>query len=341
MVTDIVALTDVLSELHPAPAVTTPPGGLFPEEVPMFVALGWDDNGVAEGMCWALDLAKRYRNPDCTRLTMSFYATSRFAPITGTLWKQAFDSGHEIGNHTESHSEYLRENDDVSRWRSEIERCSVTLGALGIPKSEIVGFRTPFLAHSSATLTAVSEAGFAYDCSLEEGYEDPSGTAYRWPYRLDAGSPGNSELARLGEKRPISPQPGLWELPAYAAIVPPDACCEEYGMRSGLRRSLHARQEYFDPSAGHVTGFDYNLWVEFGMTPAEVTATLKYTLDQRLLGNRAPFLFGLHSDEYAGDAGVPRRAAIEDFIAYATTKRDVRVVSAKSVLEWMRDPKPL
>ena len=302
----------------------------------MFVSLGWDDNGLADGMDWAIDLARRFQNPDLSNLTMTFYATSSFAAVTGALWKRAFDEGHEIGNHTESHSEGLRQRDDVSVWRSEIEACRRTLVALGVPESAMVGFRTPFLAHSGATLDAVAEAGFHYDCSLEEGYEDASGRSYRWPYTLDDGCPGNALLVELGDKLPIAPQPGLWELPVYAVIVPPDERCEAYGIASGLRASLHARQDYFDPSTGHVTGIDYNLWFEFGMTPAEVAATLKYTLDQRLLGNRAPFLLGMHSDIYAGADGIPRRAAIEEFVEYAASKRAVRIVSAETVLDWMR-----
>ena len=322
-------------------ASTSPPGGLDAEQVPMFVSLGWDDNGLADGMAWALGLARRYHNPDRSTLTMTFYVASRFAAVTGALWKRAFDERHEIGNHTESHSEALQRRDDISVWRSEMEACRSTLVALGIPESAVVGFRTPFIAHSGATLEAVAEAGFHYDCSLEEGYEDASGRSYRWPYTLDDGSPGNALLVELGDKLPIAPRPGLWELPAYAVIVPPDERCEAYGIASGLRAKLRRARDYFDPSTGHVTGFDYNLWFEFGMTPAEVAATLKHTLDQRLLGNRAPFLLGMHSDIYDGSDGIPRRAAIEEFVEYAASKREVRIVSAKTVLDWMRAPTAL
>ena len=322
-------------------ASALPPGGLDIEQVPMFVSLGWDDNGLAGGMAWALELAEQRRNSDHSALTMSFYATSSFASVTGALWKRAFNTGHEIGNHTASHSEALRQNPDLSRWRSEIDECRRTLSALGVPESAMVGFRTPFIAHSGATLDAVAEAGFFYDCSLEEGFEDPTGRAYRWPYTLDEGSPGNSMLAGWGDKLPIAPQAGLWELPVYAVIAPPDDRCEAYGIAPGLRAKLRAARDYFDPSTGHVTGFDYNLWFEFGMTPPEVAATLKYTLDQRLLGNRAPFLLGMHSDIYDGPEGIPRRAAIEEFLAYALPKREVRAVSARTVLDWMRAPTPL
>ena len=66
----------------------------------------------------------------------------------------------------------------------------------------------------------------------------------------------------------------------------------EYGVPAGLRTKLQGIKSYFDPASGKITGLDYNLWVEFTMTKDEVVATLKYTLDQRLKGNRAPMIFG-------------------------------------------------
>ena len=80
----------------------------------------------------------------------------------------------------------------------------------------------------------------------------------------------------------------------------------------------------------------------------EVVATLKYTLDLRLEGNRAPFMFGAHSDTYSSEGeSTPgatleeRQEAIEEFIQYALEKPEVRIVPIRDILSWMRDPKPL
>jgi hypothetical protein len=121
----------------------------------------------------------------------------------------------------------------------------------------------------------------------------------------------------------------------------------------GLRARLKQRQTWFDVDSGLITGFDYNLWAGtsvggFAMTKAEFVATLEYTLDQRLAGNRSPFLFGAHTDQYvaswnANAAGTPsemdRRAAIEEFLDYAKTKQQVEITSYKRVLEYVRNPK--
>ena len=68
---------------------------------------------------------------------------------------------------------------------------------------------------------------------------------------------------------------------------------------------------YFDVADGKVTGLDYNMFAEFKMSDAEYAATLKYTLDLRLRGNRAPFMFGGHSVNYK-DAG--HLQALADFV---------------------------
>ncbi len=107
-------------------------------------------------------------------------------------------------------------------------------------------------------------------------------------------------------------------------------------------------QDYFDEESGKITGFDWNLWIVFGMTKAEFLATLKYTLDLRLKGNRCPMAFGTHSDIYSSKfQDLPnsvveeRQEALIEFIDYALSKPEVRIVSAKELLDWLRDPSPL
>jgi hypothetical protein len=75
---------------------------------------------------------------------------------------------------------------------------------------------------------------------------------------------------------------------------------------------------------------------------------MKYTLDLRLEGNRAPFMFGAHTDVYSskytaatGSTAAERQQAIEEFLAYAVSKDVVRVKSNAEILEWVRNPEPL
>jgi hypothetical protein len=130
--------------------------------------------------------------------------------------------------------------------------------------------------------------------------------------------------------------------------VPPDSECAKYGIDYSLRDKMQSVASWFDTTSGKITGLDYNLFVQFKMTKEEFLATMKYTLDQRLKGNRAPMTFGAHTDVYSskytaapGATDVQRQEAVEEFIDYALSKPEVRVVSNKKILDWVRNPTPL
>ncbi len=357
----------------------SPPCGLAPAQVPQFVAIGFDDNAYSGlegsagtgGLTWATEMLGARQNPDGSDVHASFYMTSVYIEqwqsesptFVKRAWHTAMTEGHEIGNHTRGHMH--GDQFSAATWQAELSACISELAkpfdpnesnfspdatkGIGMVAADIVGFRTPFLEYNDATLSTVKALGFHYDCSIEDGYQyDQDGTNYLWPYTLDNGSPGHEILVKWGSKAPISGHPGLWELPDHPVIVPPDDRCAEYGVTPGLRGRLQALQSWFDVESGKITGFDYNLWVSFRMTKAEFLATLKYTLDLRLAGNRAPFMFGAHTDYYSSKyTAVPnatlqeRQQAIEEFLDYALAKPMVRVTSNKAILAWVRNPVPL
>jgi peptidoglycan/xylan/chitin deacetylase (PgdA/CDA1 family) len=371
-----------------APSASPPPGGLTPTEVPQFVVFGSDDNGysglegsgAAGGMHFLnLLFADRHNPPgtgnpgtfDGLPVHYSFYVNTHY--LTGEMtaayggvvsddpeWlkrsrKEAIDAGHEIGVHSHSHPH--GRDLSVAEWQDEMRRCIEVLGrphdseeipgspnpdsGLGTARADLPGFRTPYLEYSDRTLAAVRQEGFAYDCSLEEGTQDEhDGRNFVWPYPLDHGSPANPE---------IGPHPGLWEIPVYVFVVPPDEECERLGAPLGLRDDLKRRKDYFDVEAGKVTGMDWNLWCEFSMTPAEFLATVNYTLELRLQGNRCPLTIGLHSELYSDRQGTSecrtavaeRRAALEQLVESVQRHEAVRVVSSRELLGWLRQPVPL
>jgi peptidoglycan/xylan/chitin deacetylase (PgdA/CDA1 family) len=361
------------------PPSPQPPFGLPVDAVPQFVSIGFDDNAYSGldgsagtgGMSWASDMIKGKHNPDGSQAYLTFYMTSIYIGVWQSesptfvkrSWHQAYTDGNEIGNHTYGHNHGSAYTE--TQWDGEIQTCIDWLikpfdpnevnfspddskGA-GVPAAEIYGFRTPFLEYNDATLAVVDQKGFWYDCSIEDGWQyDQDGTNYLWPYTLDNGSPGHEVLVEWGSKAPITPHPGLWEMPVHPVVVPPDSECANYGVPPGLRAKMQGFQSWFDVQSGKITGFDYNLWVSFKMTKAEWLATMKYTLDLRLAGNRAPLMFGAHTDYYSSKyTGAPnstpdeRREAMEAFIDYALSKPEVRVLSTKQILDWVRNPVPL
>jgi Polysaccharide deacetylase len=330
------------------PPSQSPPGGLSPANVPQFVSIGFDDNQSASGMNGLTGFFRSLKNHagsgqaeiyDDSPVRATFYMTSSYGSNGGVLasWKTALADGHEIGDHTISHGHGL--GYAASKWNSEIGGCFDFLkNSVKVPEAAIVGFRAPFLEYNAATFSTLESLGFHYDCSIEDGYQaDQDGTNYMWPYTLDNGSPGYEIILMDPDLnyKPIDKYPGLWEMPDHPVIVPPDEECEKYGVPPGLRVKMKAHVSYFDVNDGKMTGLDYNMWDEFKMSEPEYLATLKYTLDQRLKGNRAPFMFGGHSVYYPGGG---KLAVLEEFVKYALEKPEVRFVPLAKILDWVRNP---
>jgi hypothetical protein len=341
------------------PPSKDPPGGLKPEQVPMLVSMGFDDNPYADGVNWVAGEFSKLKNPagtgqagtfDGTPARATFYDTSSYGGAAGSAWKAAYAAGFELGNHTVSHMDGSAFSE--AQWSTEIKGCiDYHVGsAIGQKREDVWGFRTPQLRYNAATFTVVSKNNFWYDCSIEEGHQtDQDGTNFWWPYTLDSGSPGNATHPRAAVPKIGTNFPkGLWEMPSYRVIIPPDADAAKYGVPTGMRAKMMAKHpDGVGIAEGKITGLDYNLWTDYGVTKAEFVAILKYSLDQHHKGNRAPFLMGMHSFYYSASyaEAVPnatlaeRRAAVSEFLNWAiATYPDVRLVTTKAVLDWIRNP---
>ncbi len=373
VITIVISLATLCFGLHNytyqdnVPPSQDPPGGLKPSQVPQFVTIGFDDNmysgtlkttDAGGGITFVTDeLCAGRVNPagnvntgtyDGEPISITFFPSSIYcgdqqqneSPLLIKLaLNKAYEDGHEIGNHTHSHGNgaiSTVQGWNLSSWENEISTCTRWLikpkpdttsmpywevnspdewkkqGA-EILNEDVIGFRTPFLAYSDYTFQALKNNGIVYDCSIEEGSQsNQDGTNYFWPYTLDNGSPAAPDIGN---------HPGLWEMGCHLVVK---------------------------PDGSKMTGLDYNMWIDAKMTKSEFVNTLIHTLDLRLQGNRCPFLFGAHSDEYSSkwigqcNASVQeRRQALVEFFEYALSKPDVRIVRYDKVLAWMRDPVPL
>ena len=364
-----------------------PPGGLDVKKVPLFVVFGDDDNGYsgldaqgniiknAAGTAWLVDMFSGINNPagrgnsktfDGSQVHFSLMGLSEYVTWENRVeckkaWRMAYEQGHEIGNHTATHPHGT--NASVEDWKREILTCNSDISkpwdpdnlesletGIGVPALDIIGFRSPYLQYNDDLFTVLEQNNFKYDCSIEEGYENNfNGRDLYWPYTLHNGTPANPAIKK---------HPSIIELPVYPFVVPPDDKCNEYGVKQGLRSALAAREsgkqfqkdhahDYVHLDDGRIRGLDYDLWQEYNMTAAEFLATLKYTLDERLSGNRAPMTICMHTDFYVKNPWdepcgienhIARQHALKDFFDYAHSKRDVRIVSGKELVEWLQNP---
>jgi hypothetical protein len=324
-----------------------PPGGLDASDCPMFVTFGWDDNDYADPVSWMVEFMSGKVNPegsgneatfDGAPARHAFFFRSDKIQNAGAFMNNetimnAYNEGHEIGNHTHNHEfAYIGDNAQPPNisgtrysqadWENQMNTCDGYLSDAGIPLEEVYGFRSPGLSVSTETIDAMETIGhFTYDCSVEEGWQDEyDGTNFLWPYTLDDGSSGHEYLCSIGKKWRIGQHPGMWEIPSYVVIL-------EDGSKQ--------------------TGFDYNMWTWSAMSPDRFVEIMKANLDARYNGNRAPFFMGSHTNYYSpepNDAHGPAphyaemRTAIEEFIDYALSLPDVRMVRGIDIINWMKSP---
>jgi hypothetical protein len=334
----------------------SPPGGFSPSQVPQFVQIGFDDNqrsgsntSPPGGMTWATSFFKNLKNPagsgngatfDSAPVRVDFYSNTTYISdgfvedpvLVKKAWRTALTDGHGIGNHTHRHpdgggfsvSQWTAEMNENNDWLTRpfvANEPAFSVGSgIGASLAAIEGFRTPFLNYNNNTMTAARNVGFTYDISIEEGWQlSDDGIDFNWPYTLDNGSPGGAAVGK-----PVGNHSGLWELGAAPFVIPP-ALRDELGLTK-------------------ITGLDYNMFVSANLTKAQALAILKYTLDQRLASNRAPLLIGAHTAIYTSDLNVPnttpqqRREVIQEFVTYALGKSQVRFVTGKNLITWMRNP---
>jgi hypothetical protein len=319
-----------------------PPGGLKPEQVPQFVVLGFDDNRYTDGFTWVLDELAKRKNPegkgnarthDGDPLIVSFYYTTDSLDMGGdqllAQWKRAVAAGHEVGNHTHTHR--ALENEGVAwDWGAEIDKATdILMDELGVARESIIGFRAPFLQFDNALYSTLSARHMLYDCSITHYPVGKDGDDWQflrhiWPYTLD-----NDVDTFAGGGFKAGAHPGIWEVPVYT--VPRSA-----------DRKTSANQP--------IAGFDSTAWGTVGESAETYLQQMKWALDLRLEAgdSRAPMTLGVHTDTYSEEQTAypqttlqARRKALTDFIDYALSKPDVRFVSAKQLLQWMSDPKPL
>lgn len=345
---------------------------------PMFASFSFDDDGYPDGIEFVMSAFNSRKNPDGSQVCATFYLKgdnlSRNSPEENARLKRtlrdAIDRGNEIGVHTFSHPHGARfdftktpatREDLLSEadWADEIECCAAAIEkpfdardranesdyGIGLDRTALAGFRVPYVEYNAALFRALSEAGFRYDASIEEGWQtDRDGRNYFWPYTLDAGSPGDAYAAKtkfaLAEPV-VGSVPGMWELPVYPAVVPPGE----------LRARMAARREYFDTRDGKITGTDWNLWFDFFMSEEEFLATLKHSFDLRRAGNRCPFILAVHADIYSerydSEDLTPesarliradwreRRKALESFLDYIQSYSDVHIVTMNALVDRM------
>ncbi len=334
-----------------APSSVTP-GGLDSMKVPQLITLGFDDNRYEDGVRWVVDtlLAGKLNGAgvgnkatfDGETIKSSFFVISNADQRES--WREAYEYGCEIGNHTVTHEKAMYDESAASH-TSELGGCSqYIVNDLGLPPSHIQGFRTPFLAFDPAgkTFAAVKELGMIYDASVENGTQasDILWTRPNYPWTLNH---------TIGAIASAGSTPGLWQVPHVNFIKSDEQAARQKGFDSGLWPKSPGLNISGPEVLEYLKGtFDFhygNRKIKYSWLP-----------DSSIAGNRAPMDIGLHSDYYSVVASDPdnpshnpdyvgltstvfdRRKALMDFVDYALSFPDTRFVRMVDIVRWMQNP---
>lgn len=372
-------------------ASSLPPYGLKAKELPQLISFTFDDNtysglpasGAEGGLHFITEELSSHGAAGTIYLKGNNIAENQFEDdsLVKKACRQAYEKGFEFASHTYSHPhglDFIEEDGKTIRkpiltkeqWIAEIEKFCDTVSkpwnenvkehesqyGLGIKASEIIGHRTPFLEYNDGLFSALEELGIEYEAATEEGWEpDQDGSNFFWPYTLDEGCFSENWVAEnfFDHSEPlIGKHPGLWILPCYVMIVPPDDKCLEYGTQPGFRARMKKANPWFDEASGKITGVDWNIWFEYFMNKEDALAVLKYSFDLRYYGNRCPWPLAFHSDIYSdkydkndlededpanikADAA-QRREVFKAFLDYVASKPDTKILTSAQMLEWLK-----
>jgi hypothetical protein len=262
-------------------------------EIPQFITITFDD-GVAPSTInpireFVLDVE------DSRGCTPPFTYFVSFDNTICELVQGLRRGGHELATHTLRHTGYPTEENIEDAIIFMNETC-------GIPKDEIKGFRTPYLAYDQDTLNHLSNIDdVLYDTTItaDDHVQANYGRENIWPFTWEHAE--DTDIACKCDKNLALP--GLWEIPMYP---------------------------YFDSSDNRIWGLmDYD----------NVADSIQQNLERRYTGNRAPFGIYLHAQWLEKDGN---GAFLKTWIqATLNNYDDVFFVRNQELLDWMKNPVPL
>jgi LysM repeat protein/peptidoglycan/xylan/chitin deacetylase (PgdA/CDA1 family) len=285
------------------------PGGLATADVPQFVLISHDDAISATADRAVRSITDPHKNSNGCNVPATWFVTE-----TGTdcaLVKKLWEQNHEMALHTVNHAQLLPNLKGIEQEMLGVRTFLNT--QCGIPLTDLVGFRSPFLIHNPTVRSILAKNNILYDSTMVEYISDTSPTSKSfsqrmWPYTFDNGIPQDCNWTYpSGQCTQTEKYPGMWEVPMYD--LP----------NSTVTPQINAYT--MDPAGG------------FG---GDLVTLFKTNFDQAYNGNRAPFPIFVHAP-WLTPANI---AATNTFIEYALSKPNVFFVTIKQLVEWMANPVP-
>ncbi|PRW05840.1 hypothetical protein C2E21_9462 [Chlorella sorokiniana] len=194
---------------------TAAPGNLPTASVPQFVLFTHDDSVLQTTYDDMTSITNgRQSSNGCPAVATMFVTTLN---TDCSLVRKLYAAGYEIADHTITHP-HMNASFTQSMVEDQVLGARTKIAACGIPQSDIVGFRQPFLETNPLVRQVLKDNGFLYDGTiLEEATNSISNGmgARTWPYTLQDGVPQNCGWY-VGENCTTSERyAGMWEVPLW------------------------------------------------------------------------------------------------------------------------------
>ncbi|XP_071166720.1 uncharacterized protein [Mytilus edulis] len=271
-------------------------------EIPQIVYFGFDDalTPLVDPLYKKLFRSNR-TNPNGCSIGMTLYVSNQYTSYAEV--REFYGRGMEIASHSVHHSHIRTEQTLFKEARLQKQNLA-RLG--GIPESEIIGWRSPFLETAGDYQPDVlRKLGYEYDISLT--YTRRHMKAHNpWPFTADYGWPYQCQMKPCLTK----PHPGFWEFP--------------------VNSMMDFKDQY---PCNYVDGCLNR--------PKNETEAYKYLIDNfnnAYRGNRAPLGIHMHAAWFVSKYNF---RAMDRFITEILKRSDVYIVPVKHVLAWMKHPTSL
>ncbi|KAI7837264.1 hypothetical protein COHA_008878 [Chlorella ohadii] len=300
------------------------PGALAPDDVPQFILLTHDDAITAATDANIRAVITNHKNKNGCNMPATFFVLKKDTDCE--LARKFYEENSELAIHSTTHVQLTEPfPGGPDALAAEMFGARDFLNqTCGIPLEDLVGFRTPLLAHNPPVRQALAKAGFLYDSSIPEvwpGASSPNATARLFPYTMDYGIPQNCAYFQGARCEESERYPGLWQVPLLEMEQP-----------GGELVAV------MDPGQQAEGGLGYGANVtEAGLSADALEELLRTNFDFSYNGNRAPFGLYVHTPWFTKDTieGTNR------FLEYALQLDGVYAVTVRQVIEWLQDPVPV
>lgn len=282
---------------------------MAPTDTPQFVIITHDDAIDATANRAVRSLTDGYKNSNGCNVAATWFVTQ--AGTDCNLAKKLWQENHEIALHTVNHAQLVT---TLKNMKEEILGVRTFLNqTCGIPLTDMLGFRSPYLVNNPKVRTVLTEGKLLYDSSITESIGGDSITSSSFgqrifPYTMDNGIVQNCNWTYPdGQCTATERYPGFWEIPMWnLPFADEKTQVNAYSM---------------DPDVG------------FG---GDLFTTLTTNFDRAYTGNRAPFPIYVHAPWFTPS----HVAAAKKFVEYALAKPNVYFVTIQQLLKWMQNPVP-